>query len=140
MQLWTKQTGYPVVQVLKSINSNNEVILKLSQRRFLVNGSIPDETEDYLWKIPIKILTKTSYPNVYKEFLFERRNDEINIGHINEFDWIKLNKNSIGIYRTQYSTEMLFALIEPVKRKILHATDRLGLQDDVFNLVNFKSF
>lgn len=134
MQLWTKQTGYPVVQVSKSINSNNEVILKLSQRRFFVNGSIPDETEDYLWKIPIKILTKSSYPNVYNEFLLERRNDEVNIGHISELGWIKLNKNSIGIYRTQYSTEMLFALIEPVKTKILHATDRLGLQDDVFNL------
>ena len=138
MQLWTKQTGYPVVKVSKFINSNNEIVLKLNQQRFFLNGSIPEESEDYLWKIPIKIITKSSYPNVYKEFLLQERDDEINIGPIKESDWIKLNKNSIGIYRTQYCQEMLFALIEPVKNKILHATDRLGLQDDVFNLVNHK--
>lgn len=135
MQLWTKQAGYPVCSVSRSQNSNKEVVLKFNQRRFFLNGSLPNEEEDYLWKIPIKIVTQSSYPTIHREFLLEKRVDEINIGHVNESDWIKINKNSIGIYRTQYSQEMLFALIEPVKRKVLHATDRLGLQDDVFNLV-----
>ncbi len=117
------------------MNENFEVILKLNQQRFFVNGSSPDETENHLWKIPIKIITKSSYPNVHRDFLFEKRNDEINLGQIESTDWIKLNKNSIGIYRTQYSKEMLDNLIEPVKNKSIHPTDRLGLQDDVFNLV-----
>ena len=76
-------------------------MLKLSQKRFFVNGCEPDESENHLWKIPISVITKSSSPNVHKVFLFENRDEEVNIGQIPSTDWIKLNNNSNGIYRTK---------------------------------------
>ena len=74
---------------------------------------------------------------MHKVFLFENRDEEVNIGQISSTDWIKLNNNSNGIYRTNYSIEMLNDLFEPVRSKSFHATDRLGILDDLFNLVFF---
>jgi puromycin-sensitive aminopeptidase len=47
-----------------------------------------------------------------------------------------LNKNTVGYYRTNYSSELLDKLVDAIKDKeqLLHATDRLGLQNDIFSL------
>lgn len=132
----TKQTGYPCITVSSSVNDKNETILKLEQKRFFSNGSKPTAEEDYLWKVPISIVTKSSYPEVHTQVLLEKRNDEVNMGSVPEGDWIKLNKNSIGLYRTNYSPELLARLVELIKEQQLHPTDRLGLQSDVFALVS----
>jgi len=87
-----------------------------------------------LWKVPISIVTKSSYPNVHSNFLLEKRQDQVNLGVLPETDWIKLNKNTVGIYRTNYSPELLSRLVTLVKEQQLHPTDRLGLQSDVFAL------
>ncbi len=49
-----------------------------------------------------------------------------------ETDWIKLNKNTIGLYRTNYSPALLARLVILFKEQTPHSTDRLGLQSDVF--------
>ena len=134
MDLWTKQTGYPYINVSSYVNESKETVLKLEQSRFFSNGSKPTAEEDYLWKVPISIVTESSYPNVHKEFLLEKRSDEVNLGVVPEGDWIKLNKNTIGLYRTNYSPEMLAKCVNLVKEQKLHPTDRLGLQSDVFAL------
>lgn len=134
MEQWTKQTGYPCISVSSSVNDKNETILKLEQKRFFSNGSKPTAEEDYLWKVPISIVTKSSYPEVHTQVLLEKRSDEVNLGSVPEGDWIKLNKNSIGLYRTNYSPELLARLVELIKEQQLHPTDRLGLQSDVFAL------
>jgi len=134
MELWTKQTGYPVISVSSSLNEKKETVLKLEQSRFFSNGSKPTPEEDYTWKVPISIVTKSSYPNVHKEILLEKRSDELNLGVLPESDWIKLNKNSVGMYRTNYSPELLAKCVTLIKEQNLHPTDRLGLQSDVFAL------
>jgi len=134
MQLWTKQTGYPFINVSSYINDKKETVLKLNQERFFSNGSKPTVEENYLWKVPISIVTKSSYPEVYKQILFEERSGEVNLDQIPETDWIKLNKNTVGLYRTNYSPDLLLRLVELVKHQTLHPTDRLGLQSDVFAL------
>jgi puromycin-sensitive aminopeptidase len=135
MELWTKQTGYPYITVTSRVNEKNETVLSLSQKRFFSNGSQPVAEEDYMWKVPISIVTKTSYPNVHTQILLEKRQDEVNLGVLPETDWIKLNKNTVGLYRTNYSPELLARLVTLVKEQTLHPTDRLGLQSDVFALV-----
>lgn len=134
MKLWTKQTGYPYLTVTFSLNDKKETVLNVNQKRFFSNGSEPVAEEDYLWKVPISIVTKSSYPNVHKDFLLEKRQDTINLGVLPDSDWIKLNKNTVGIYRTNYSPELLSRLVTLIKEQTLHPTDRLGLQSDVFAL------
>jgi len=134
MQLWTSQTGYPYLNVTMHTNDKKETVLDISQKRFFSNGSQPVAEEDYLWKVPISIVTKSSYPNVHTNFLLEKRQEQVNLGVLPETDWIKLNKNTVGIYRTNYSPELLSRLVTLVKEQQLHPTDRLGLQSDVFAL------
>jgi len=134
MELWTKQTGYPYVTVRIHLNEKNETILDISQKRFFSNGSQPLAEEDYMWKVPISIITKSSYPNVHTQILLEKKEDQVNLGILPETDWIKLNKNTVGLYRTNYSPELLSRLATLIKEQNLHPTDRLGLQSDVFAL------
>jgi puromycin-sensitive aminopeptidase len=136
MDLWVKQTGYPYLDVSRRVNEKNETIVSLRQERFFSNGAKPTEEENYLWKVPISIVTRSSYPNVHTNYLLEKREDEINLGVLGANDWIKLNKNSVGLYRTNYSPDMLENLVTLVREQTLHPTDRLGLQSDVFALVS----
>jgi puromycin-sensitive aminopeptidase len=134
MQLWTKQTGYPVLEVSREVNAEKNTILKITQNRFFSDGSQPTEAENYLWKVPITVITKSSFPNVHKHVLLEKRTEEVDLGVLEESDWIKLNKGSVGFYRTNYSKSLLEKLITLVKEQSLHPTDRLGLQSDAFAL------
>jgi len=134
MELWTKQTGYPYITVTTNLNDKNETILNLHQQRFFSNGSKPTIEESYIWKVPISIITSKSYPKIHKEILLEKVSDSVNLGVLSDKDWIKLNKNSVGFYRTNYSPDLLQRLVGLVKEKTLHPTDRLGLQSDVFAL------
>ncbi len=85
--------------------------------------------------MPITIVTNSSFPNVYKQILLEKRSDEIDLGVLDESNWVKLNLNSIGFYRTNYSKTLLDKLVNLIKDKKLHPTDRLGLQNDAFAMV-----
>ena len=60
--------------------------------RFFSNGSQPLVEEDYMWKVPISIVTKSSYPNIHTQILLEKREDQVNLGILLESEWIKLNK------------------------------------------------
>ena len=134
MELWTKQTGYPYITVTSNLNEKNETILNLHQQRFFSNGDKPTKEENFMWKVPISIITAKSFPKIHKEILLEKVTDQVNLGVLSDKDWIKLNLNSVGFYRTNYSTDLLQRLSLLVKEKTLHPTDRLGLQNDVFAL------
>ena len=87
-----------------------------------------------MWKVPISIITAKSFPKIHKEILLEKVTDQVNLGVLSDKDWIKLNLNSVGFYRTNYSADLLQRLSVLIKEKSLHPTDRLGLQSDVFAL------
>ena len=78
MELWTKQVGYPCINVSSNINDKNETVLTLTQQRFFSNGSKPTQEESYLWKVPITVITAKSYPNIHKEILLEKPTDTLN--------------------------------------------------------------
>jgi puromycin-sensitive aminopeptidase len=122
------------IKVSFYLNDKNETILKLKQKRFFSNGSKPNAEENFLWKVPITIMTKSSCPNIHRQILMENESEEINCGILQTNDWIKLNKNTVGLYRTNYSSEMLHNLVALIKEQSIHPTDRLGLQSDIFAL------
>jgi len=136
MEMWTKQTGYPYLNVSTRVDEKTkETLLKVKQERFFSNGSKPTPEEDFKWKVPITVMTKSSGPEkVHKEYLLEKVEDEINLGVLSENDWIKLNKNTVGMFRTNYSPEMLAKLVPLIEEQSIHPTDRLGMQSDVFAL------
>ena len=51
------------------------------------------------------------------------------------FHTIQMNFGQRDFYRVKYSEEMMSHLIKGVKDKSLPPADRLGLQNDLFNLV-----
>ena len=48
---------------------------------------------------------------------------------------LQLNCGSVGMYRVQYTSQMLDALIPAVRDRTLPPRDRLGLENDLFALV-----
>jgi puromycin-sensitive aminopeptidase len=124
------------LQVSSYVNDKNETVLKLRQERFFSNGSTPTAEENYLWKVPITIVTKSSFPNIHRTILLEQREDEVNLGVLAKSDWIKLNDKTVGLYRTNYSPDLLSKLNTLITGQSIHPTDRLGLQSDVFALVS----
>jgi puromycin-sensitive aminopeptidase len=114
------------------LNHKQETILQLSQQRFFSNGEKPSNEENFWWKVPISIVTSSSYPKVHQEILLTERSGEVNLGILVRDEIIKLNKHCLGMYRTNYTPEMLGQLIELVKIQKIHPTDRLGLQSDAF--------
>jgi aminopeptidase N len=55
----------------------------------------------------------------------------ITLDNISEDDWIKLNFNSIGLYRIKYQSKTLARLNEPIANQTMSPQDRLMIQNDV---------
>jgi len=127
---WTSQMGFPVLQVEQKQEGDKRHVT-ISQSKFCADGK-PMEG-DYLWMVPFDIAcsrdpTKPIYSNVLREKTVTVTLD------VKSDEWIKMNPGTIGVYRTQYSSEMLDSLIPAVSDMSLPARDRLGLQNDLFAL------
>lgn len=131
MSTWTSQMGYPVVNVSETREGKTR-ILKLSQKKFCADGKI-DGTSP-LWMIPIDISTLSSGKKPIKKILMDEKEMEVTLEDIESTDWVLLNCGSVGVYRIQYSTEMLHCLLSGIKDKSLPPTDRLSLESDLFAL------
>ncbi|CAF3150598.1 unnamed protein product [Rotaria sp. Silwood2] len=134
MSSWTLQIGYPFVTVIEEQQPNQTRIIKLNQQRFIADGSADDE--NLQWKIPITIFTKSNPKVIAKQILMDQPEITIILDNISENDWIKLNYNSIGLYRVKYESKTLACLSEPIANKKLSPQDRLMIQDDVAALCN----
>jgi len=126
--------GYPLVTITEEQQSNNKRVIKLTQQRFIADGS--QDNDNLQWKIPITIFTKTNPNAVAEKLLMEQPETTITLENISADDWVKLNYNSIGLYRVKYSSESLARFNEPIAKKILSPQDRLMIQDDVSALCN----
>ncbi|CAF1117408.1 unnamed protein product [Adineta steineri] len=134
MSSWTLQMGYPLVTVYEEQQLNKTRVIKLTQQRFIADGSTDDD--NLQWTIPITIFTKSNPKSIAKEILMDKPEITITLENISEDDWIKLNYNSIGLYRVKYEPKTLARLNEPIANKILSPQDRLMIQDDVAALCN----
>jgi len=140
METWTKHAGYPVIEVKKKINTENQhTILCLHQEKFL---KVPDagvsNKEDLVWKVPITLRTKSSYPSVLFRHLLDRKTCEIDCGVIPENDWILLNHDYTCFYRSKYSAEMFNQILNALEENpenVGSSLDRIGIVNDSFALV-----
>ncbi|CAF4918622.1 unnamed protein product, partial [Rotaria magnacalcarata] len=78
----------------------------------IADGSV--DGENLQWKIPITIFTKSNPKAVAQQILMEKPEITITLNNIDENDWIKLNYNSIGLYRVKYESKTLARLSEPI--------------------------
>lgn len=85
------------------------------------------------WEIPIKYLTESSGLTDPRE-LFSDRFKPVTVPIKVRDEWIKLNPNSIGFYRTQYPDELLNRLVAAIQSQKLDVVERLQLQSDLFAL------
>ena len=125
MSLWTKETGYPLVTLIKKENE-----YYLEQERFFSSRIFAKKYRDskkikHLWPIPIKyetndqiqklLITKKSVPLI-----------DISIG--------KINLGEETFMRVKYECETLEKLAESVRNKNISLKDRLGIIRDLFAL------
>ncbi|KAK6166547.1 hypothetical protein SNE40_023207 [Patella caerulea] len=132
MSTWTKQMGFPVLQVEEKQDGKSRVVT-VTQRKFCADGLIP-EGDKSQWMVPITICTASSPDKPATSGVLDSKNLTITLENVKASDWIKVNSGTVGVYRAQYSSESLERLIPAIKDKSLSPSDRLGLQSDLFAL------
>ena len=88
------------------------------------------------WKIPITVFTKSNPKKVFQQVLLDKPEITLTLENVPADDWIKLNFNSIGLYRVKYQSESLARLNDPISKKTISPQDRLMIQNDVAALCN----
>jgi len=115
MDTWTKQVGYPVIEV-----SARKSKLVLKQSRFLLDGG----RGKGLWNIPISIKTPDE---THRELMTKKA-----VSVESKGEWFKLNAGQKCLYRVKYASSDLKNLKRVMP--ILENTDRWGIQNDLFAL------
>ncbi|KAK4535842.1 hypothetical protein CDCA_CDCA06G1867 [Cyanidium caldarium] len=130
MRSWTRQTGYPVIEV-------DDEAMTLSQTRFLADGGAADDAaDDQSWMVPLG-LVDSRQPRTPRYQLLAERHDALLQGDrraLEEVEWIKVNAGQTGVFRVNYRPGMWARLVKPIRDKALGATDRLGLSMDALAL------
>lgn len=127
MDSWIKQTGFPALAVEPSPDGKS---LTLSQRRFLYDQLLGEDPGDTTWKVPVGLAHSdgsSSEPTLME-------GQSVTIAANTDRGWTKINPGQNGFYRVRYAPDMLPPLLDAVAAGELPATDRLGLQSDLFAL------
>lgn len=126
MQNWTGKPGYPVVKV-----EHNQGRVTLKQNRFFSSPLSEQQTKDStLWQIPVAIRYSTSK----KDFKFLMDKKSIQVPGIKAGEWMKVNIDQSGYFRTNYDHDFLVGLQQAIRSKKIPAKDRLGIVIDAFAL------
>ncbi|GAW18137.1 hypothetical protein ANO14919_076100 [Xylariales sp. No.14919] len=121
MSIWTKNVGFPVVQVTEDAAENS---IRVKQNRFLRTGDTKPEEDQVLYPIFLGLRTKTGVDESLT--LTEREG----VYKLPDLDFFKLNANHTSIYRTSYSPERLTQLGQAAKDGKLTVEDRAGMIAD----------
>ncbi|KAM4724354.1 glutamyl aminopeptidase [Anableps anableps] len=135
MDTWTKQMGYPVVDLTVS-----ETNTKLTQKRFLLDPladpSLPASPFQYKWTIPVKWYSVKSDKIV--ETMFDKSAAELVISDysFSEDGLLKINNDHIGFYRVNHEDSMWTVISQQLQTNHMDfdAADRTSFIDDVFAL------
>jgi aminopeptidase N len=125
MNTWVKKIGFPVVTVTETEEPGK---LKVRQNRFLATGDVTPAEDETIWPIELGIATQSS-PNV-KFIEFNTREAVIPVDVKSPNEWIKINANQTGLFRVQYSSELLKKLSNNLSA--LNERDRTGIASDSF--------
>uniref|UniRef100_A0A3B3UAT3 Aminopeptidase n=1 Tax=Poecilia latipinna TaxID=48699 RepID=A0A3B3UAT3_9TELE len=135
MDTWTKQMGYPVVDV--TVSESNA---KLTQKRFLLDPladpSKPNSPFQYKWTIPVKWYSVKS--NKIEETMFNKSTAELAIIDYSPSadGLLKINNDHIGFYRVNHEDSMWTVISQQLQdnHTTFDAADRTSFIDDVFAL------
>ncbi|KAJ6793920.1 aminopeptidase M1-like [Iris pallida] len=141
MDSWTKQKGYPVIDV--NVKENN---LEFEQTQFLSSGSLGDGQ----WIVPVTLCCG-SY-SAKKKFLLNTKSEKLDMGELKSLSngesnllgrgnqeqggrfWIKFNVDQTGFYRVKYDEVLATGLRHAIEANQLSETDRFGILDDSYAL------
>ncbi|NXL31926.1 AMPE aminopeptidase, partial [Glaucidium brasilianum] len=128
MDTWTRQMGYPVLEM-----GSNSVF---TQKRFLLdpsaNASHPPSDLGYKWNIPVKWRLGNS-----TDYTFYNTSDsEGIIIPLPPNSFVNINPDHIGFYRVNYDSQNWARLSTLLvsNHKNFSAADRAGILDDAFSL------
>jgi aminopeptidase 2 len=126
MANWTLKTGFPVITVDESEAGK----IKVTQNRFLATGDVKPEEDETIWWVPLEIKTfKGDTPEVDHKAILSDRSSTY---ELNGADSFKLNAETVGVYRVNYSPERLQKLGEAASS--FSVEDRVGLVSDATTL------
>ncbi len=114
---WIDKTGYPSVLV-----EEGQKRFKLRQQRFTLLENASNE----VWPIPLHYIAASGSGTM----LISQRTSSIKT----DSDWIKLNYGQAGLYRTEYSKDMLKKVGELISKRKLSDIDAWGIENDFFAL------
>ncbi len=129
MDTWTKQTGYPVIEVSRF---HHEALcgLELIQKRFLYNSEHPESKE--LWTVPLNISVRRGADAA--KVLLKEPERKILMAASDRTPWIKVNSGQTGFFRVKYAQKMQEDLYSAIQRGELPTLDRMGLVNDAYAL------
>jgi aminopeptidase N len=133
MSTWTDQMGYPYVEIIRD---DDQQILTISQRQFLFDSEAepPKSPYNYLWSIPLKI--KSSSSSLLTEIIWFSKHEMNMTINIQSNEWILVNPDLLGFFRTNYDRENWRKIIQQFKidHRKFSIVERAGLIDDALNL------
>lgn len=121
MDIWTKNTGYPLVTVKEL--GNNEI--EVTQHRFLTTGDVTEEDDKIIY--PVFLSLKTS-EGIDSSLTLDERSKTFKLKVTDDF--FKVNANQSGIFRTAYDLTRWKKLGEAGVEGKLSVEDRAGLVAD----------
>ncbi|KAL6453598.1 APE2 Aminopeptidase 2 [Candida maltosa Xu316] len=125
MDIWTKNTGFPVVHVKELGNGEIEV----TQNRFLATADVKEDENKVLY--PVFLGLKTS-EGVDESLILDTRSKTVKIPTSDDF--FKVNADQTGIYRTAYEPSRWTKLGKAGVEGKLSVEDRVGLVADAGSL------
>lgn len=132
MDSWTLQTGYPVITVERSYESGTA---KISQQRFLVDGSTDNQT---LWKIPFTYTDARSpdWNATEPKLWFTNKTAVITDLPTSRSEWFIANVQQVGFYKVNYDEQNWKLLIKQLMERHtdIHVINRAQLLDDILDL------
>jgi puromycin-sensitive aminopeptidase len=138
MDTWTKQPGYPVVEVRHEGRRDEPPALALGQKRFLYDyDPEADEPDPAIWRIPVAIKSEAAVAPFFA--MLEERQAAVPLAATapsrGSQSWIIVNAGRSGFFRVNYSADMWERLRPAIETQALPTAERLGLEADAFALM-----
>ena len=136
MDSWTKQMGYPVLQV-ETAGTPAQRELIISQERFVYDRLVEEGGVDpEVWRVPVRVSHGTGEPT---SILMDGRQVRLPFkmpgdGEGATAPWFKVNPQQTGFFRVNYRPEDWDNLVPAIRSLELPASDRLGIQNDAYSL------
>ncbi|XP_037472258.1 aminopeptidase M1-C-like, partial [Triticum dicoccoides] len=124
MTPWTKEPGYPVINV-----KHEGEHIQLEQAQFDLDGS----SRSSLWDVPITLRCSSST----KKFILKHKHDKVDFYCKRQKDgniWIKLNINETGFYRVKYDKEITATLPYALEASEFSSMEKIGILDNALVL------